>query len=312
MIKDLLRKSRKNLHMLLVWNEYRRIKEKVQFHKFSDEEFIKKLYKEKLGKELNLKEPKTFTEKLNWIKLYYRNPLMVKCADKYKVREYIKDCGYENLLNPLVAVYENVAEIDYEALPEKFVLKGTHGSGWNIICTDKKKLNTKMYSRIMRSWLKQNIYYSGREWVYDEIKPRIVCEKYIETNGEDLKDYKIFCFSGEPTYIQVDGERYTAHKRVYYNTNWERQEFQYGDYGITYEAQKPEMLEKMLKIAKDLSQPFQFARVDLYNVKGMIIFGEITFFPDAGFAKFTPKEMDERMGMLLKLPKVNNIVSEKK
>lgn len=304
-IKEFLRKSRKNTYILLLWNRYRRIRELCVYHIMDDQKFIKRTYKKRLCKEVNLENPMTFTEKLNWLKLNYRNNLMEQCADKYSVRKYVSECGFDYLLNPLLGYWDNVNDIDVLELPEKFVLKASHGSGWNIICTDKSKLNMKLYKKIMKCWLKTNIYYSGREWVYSNIQPRIICEKYIETNGMDLKDYKIFCFSGKPKYIQVDGDRFTEHKRVYYDTNWNKQNFQYGEYGTEYIAEKPIKLDEMLSISKKLSAPFPFARVDFYNINNKIIFGEITFFPDAGFAKFTPDEMDLEMGKLLELPNKN-------
>lgn len=304
-ITDYLRNAKnKNLFLNYVWNEYRRYKEKRRFEKISDEQAILNLYTERFGRTPDLNNPESFTEKMQWLKLYYRDPLMAQCADKYAVREYIETCGYKEILNPLIAVFDSVDEIDYSKFPDKFVLKGTHGSGWIVLCKDKAKLPVKKYNRIMKSWMKQNIYYSGREWVYDKIPHRIICEKYIEASEPDgdLRDYKIFCFSGEPKCIQVDGQRFSNHQRAYYDLAWNKLPFQYGNYGKDYEAGCPDSLNKMLEIARKLSEPFPFARVDLYNVDNKIIFGEITFFPDAGFAKFDPPEMDLILGKILKLP----------
>lgn len=301
--KELRNWKNNNLFGSYLWNEWRRIREQVIYKRKSDEDFICELYQKRTGKTLNLYNPETFTEKLQWMKIHHKDPLMSICADKYGVREYVKGKGLECILNPLIAIYDSVDEIDYSVLPDKFVLKGTHGSGWIVLCKNKNELDIKGYNRIMRSWLKQNIYYSGREWVYNDIPHRIVCEEYIDSKGDDLRDFKIFCFGGKPIYIQVDGDRFSSHKRAYYNLDWEKMPFQYGDYAKDYTADKPENLDEMLKIAEVLSEPFPFSRIDLYNVEGRIIFGEITFFPDAGFANFDPPETDYEIGKLFELPK---------
>lgn len=165
-IKWARKEKNRNLALLYIWNEWRRHKEKYLFQKNDDKTVTSKMYEKKLGHSLDLENPKLFTEKLNWLKLFYRDPLMTQCADKYGVRAYVQSCGLESILNPLVGVYEDVNDIDFDSLPNMFVLKGTHGSGWNIICKDKSSLDIKRYKRIMKSWLKQNTYYSGREWVY--------------------------------------------------------------------------------------------------------------------------------------------------
>lgn len=301
--QELRKWKNSNLFGSFLWNEWRRIREQVIYKQKSDEDFICELYKKRTGKTLNLNNPETFTEKLQWMKIHHKDPLMSICADKYGVREYIKEKGLECILNPLIAVYDSVDDIDYSVLPDKFVLKGTHGSGWIVLCKNKSELDVKSYNRIMRSWLKQNIYYSGREWVYNDIPHRIVCEEYIDANGDDLRDYKIFCFGGKPTYIQVDGDRFSSHKRAYYNLDWNKMSFQYGGYAKDYAVDRPEKLDEMIRIAEILSQPFPFSRIDLYNIEGRIIFGEITFFPDAGFANFDPPEADYEIGKLFELPR---------
>lgn len=301
-ISVLKKKKNNNKTFLLLWNEFRRIKDLIRYQFVSDEKFISKMYFKQHKRFPNLVTPSVFTEKIQWLKINYRNTLISQCADKYAVRDYVKECGLTNILNPLIAVYNSAEEIDYSILPNKFVLKGAHGSGWNIICKDKNSLDIPKTNRLIKSWLKQNLYYSGREWVYKEIPHRIVCEKFIESNEEDLKDYKIFCFSGKPKYIQVDGDRFIEHKRAYYDLNWNRQDFQYGGYAEGYKVKRPEKLNEMLSIAEKLSKPFPFSRIDLYNIGSKIIFGEITFYPDAGFATFEPSEIDQIMGNLLVLP----------
>ncbi len=302
-IKQWLRNSRKkSFFMLWLWNEWRRNREKGYAKKYTDEEFIKKAFKSNYGFEPNLENPKRFNEKMCWLKLHYRTPLHTKCADKYGVREYVKECGYEHLLNELVGIWDNVNDININELPNKFVFKATHGSAWNVICKDKSKFKFKKWKPIMKSWLKQNPFYSGREWPYKNIKPRIICEKFLDANGDDLRDYKIFCFNGEPKYIQVDGERFTNLQRAFYDTNWIKQDIQCCGLPKDYTADKPKSLEQMLEIAKKLSAPFPFARVDLYNFGETIIFGEITFYPDCGLCVYDPDEVDFIWGEMVELP----------
>ena len=197
---------------------YDKFKEFYYRHVISDEELIRKKFKKRLGREVDLENPIKFNDKLQWLKLNWHDPVATKCADKYEVREIIKEKIGEEYLNELIGVYESVDEINIDELPEKFVLKGTHGSGFNIICKDKNELNWDLEFKKMRRWLKNNYYLSNREWVYRDIKPRIICEKYLEEfeTGE-LRDYKIFCFNGEPKVIEVDFDRFKNHKRNFYD-----------------------------------------------------------------------------------------------
>ena len=177
----------------------------------------------KTGRKLNLKSPKRFTEKLQWYKLYYRDPLMTQCADKYNVREYIAQKGYEDILIPLYGVYESADEIDFNILPNSFVLKTTNGSHTNIICKDKSKLDIKKTVKILNNWLEKRSAKLGREWAYYDIKPRIICEKYLrdKTNKFDgINDYKFICFNGEAKYVWVDVNRYIEHRRNFYDIHW--------------------------------------------------------------------------------------------
>ena len=300
MIKN-IKSIKKNPWILWIWNERRRINGNKEYNKISDEEFIKQLYKNAFGKELNLDNPTTFNEKLNWLKLNCKNPIATKCADKYEVRQYIKEKGYSEILNDLLGVYESVEEIDINKLPDKFVLKATHGSGWNLIVKDKNKLNWTAWKLIMKSWLKQNFYYYGREYVYKNIKPRIICEKYLEDSNQELLDYKIYCFNGTPKFIQIDVDRFTNHTSNYYDTYWNEMSFQYDDENSGRVIEKPKNLDRMLDIAKVLSKEFEHVRVDFYEVDGRLYFGELTFFTASGTAKFNPEEYDEKIGGWLEL-----------
>jgi len=269
-----------------------------------DNIYLKLRYKYYTGKKLNLKNPQTFNEKLQWLKLYDRNPLYTKLVDKYEVRKYIAETIGKEYLIPLIGVYNNVEEIDWESLPNQFVLKCTHGSGANIICSDKSKLDIEDAKKKLKKWMKKNWYWFGREWAYKNVRPRIVCEKYmVDESGTELKDYKIFCFNGEPKLIQVDYNRFSGHKRNLYDINWN-----YLPVSIKYPSYpniiitKPKKLKEMLELARLLSKDYPHVRVDFYYVNNKIYFGEMTFYHGSGFEKFIPKEFEFKMGNLLKLP----------
>ncbi len=271
----------------------------------SDKTAIRARFRKKLGRDLNFEKPKTFNEKLNWSKLYDRNPLMTQCADKYAVREFIQKKIGGRILNELYGVWDNVDEIEFDSLPKSYVLKATHGSGWNIIVKKNSNLNRCEAKRKLKKWLKTNHYNRlSREWVYKNIQPKIICEKYLEDENGQLPDYKFHCFHGNPRLIQVDLDRYTHHKRILYNPEWEKCNFQWGDYPYEKEmtVPPPACLKDMLEISRVLSRGFPFVRIDLYDVKGSPFFSEIGFQPDAGFAKFTPEHWDAEFGKLLELP----------
>ena len=266
---------------------------------YDDETAVKKFFKKKTGYELNLDNPQTFSEKMNWYKLNGRNPLMAKCADKVAVRDYIKEKGYGDMLNEIYGVYDKVSEIDIDALPDKFVLKAAHGSHMNVIVTDKNKVNWRQQKMLMSTWLKQDIYWPGREWVYKDLPRRIVAEKYLEDNSGELKDYKFFCFNGKPCYLQYDVGRYNGnHYRNYYDMDWNfinvRDDTQ-SNSEIPLEIDEIELL-KMKEISKDLSNPFQMVRVDFYFCNNRIYFGELTFFHNGGIGYFNPAEFDCVLG----------------
>ena len=256
------------------------------------------------GEKLELDNPKTFNQKLQWYKLFYRDPLMVQCADKYSVREYIKNKGYEHLLVPLYGAYENADEINFSELPNSFVLKTTNAMGTNIIVKDKSKINEDNIKKELNKWLKKTplqIWF-GREWAYEQIKPRIICEEFIDSNGEDLIDYKFHCFNGTPEVIQVSMERETNLKVNYYDTEWNSIKARQNYPNKTGIVEAPPKLKEMLKIAAEFAEDFPYVRVDFYNIKEKIIFGELTFYSSAGFSKFSPNDLNQYMGELFTLP----------
>jgi hypothetical protein len=271
----------------------------------SDKRIMEMSYYSLFGKRLNLKNPNTFNEKLQWLKINNRNHLITTCADKYSVREYIEQKKLSHILNELYGVYENISEIDISKMPNSFVLKATHGSGWNIICKDKNQINWENEFEKINDWLNTNYYYLGREWAYKNIKPRLIFERYlIDENGEPPKDYKFFCFNGQPKVVQVDLERFKEHKRNMYNMNWELLEFEYSYKSSKEIIEKPYNFNSMIEIAKVLSEDFPFVRVDLYNIDGEIYFGELTFYPENGQGKFAPEEYDYVIGSELDLTKI--------
>lgn len=256
---------------------------------------------------LNFKNPITFSAKINYLKLYNRNPLYSNLVDKFEVRNYVGDkIGYE-YLNKLIGVYESVEEIDFRILPESFVLKATHGSSWVIVCEDKQWLDKNLAIKRMQSWLNSDFYKMWGEWVYKNVKPRIICECFLSNENEiSLLDYKFHCFNGEPKFIQVDLDRAAEHERNFYDLEWKRLPF-----GLCYpqaerDIKKPKQLNLMINLAKKLSADFEFVRVDFYVVDEKVVFGELTFYPGNGLELFSPKKYDEIFGKHLKLKAVCN------
>lgn len=270
---------------------------------YSDFTAVCRYYKRVSGKKVNLQTPETFSEKLQWLKLYNRNPLKELCADKYDVRQYVTDCGYAHLLNEIYGSWDNVDDIKLSELPERFVLKGAHGSGFNLIVKDKKKINWFAWKWVMRSWLWQDIYWSGREWVYKNLKKRIIAEKFLEDAYGELRDYKFFCFNGKPAFMQLEVGRYSNNNtRNFYDLSWQLLPFgKELPHNPDIHVEKPAMFDEMVEIAEKLAQPFDFVRVDLYQVYDKIYFGELTFFPAGGAPDFVPSEYDQIVGKMLEL-----------
>jgi len=273
-------------------------------HVIPDKIFLSFYYKAVFGKKLDLNNPRTFNEKLQWLKLYDRRTEYSTYVDKYEVRSYIAETIGDQYLIPLLGVYNDVDEIDWDKLPNQFVLKCTHGSNSNIICPDKSKLDIESSKSQLKKWMKKNWYWFGREWPYKNVKPRIICEKYmVDESGKELKDYKVFCFSGEPKLIQVDFDRFTDHKRNIYDTNWNLLPVE-----IKFPSDKsrvinkPVKLEDMLKFARILSKDYPHVRVDFYSIGEEIYFGEMTFFHGSGFERILPEEFNVEMGKWIKLP----------
>jgi len=272
----------------------------------SDETAVKKYYRKRSGgQELDLNNPQTFSQKQQWYKINIKDPLMQQCADKYAVRKYIEYQGYSYLLNDLLGVYTDANEIDLSVLPDRFVIKAAHGSGFNIIVKDKTRLNWRQTKLMLNSWLHQNIAWGGREWVYKDMPRRLIIEKYLEDETGELRDYKFFCFNGTPRFMQLEVGRYTEHNtRNFYDMQWNLMPFgKELPHNPNIDVPKPQMFDEMKKIAAELCSPFQFVRVDLYQVGGKVYFGELTFFPAGGAPDFVPAEYDRIVGEMWELKK---------
>lgn len=268
-----------------------------------DELYLKIVYGLIFKKKLDLDTPKTFNEKLQWLKLHDRQPQYTTMVDKYEAKKYVAGKIGEEYIIPTLGVWDSFDNIDFGRLPDQFVLKCTHDSGGLVICKDKSRFDVQAAKEKIEQCLKRNFYWLGREWPYKNVKPRIIAEKYMtDESGVELKDYKVFNFDGEPKLIQVDYDRFVEHKRNLYGTDW-----QYIEVSIQYptdaghQIDKPKQLEKMLQMARRLSAGIPHVRTDFYCIDDKIYFGELTFYHESGFGKFTPESFGEEMGKWLKL-----------
>ena len=261
-------------------------------------ELVKEDFFRTFGTELNLVSPQTFSEKIQWRKLYDNNMSYSKLTDKYTVREWIRGKIGEQYLIPLLGVWERAEDIDFDTLPKQFVLKTNNASGTNIIVRDKKELNINETREMLNYWLQLPFWAASGEEHYKAISPKILAETLISmADSEDLPDYKFFCFHGEPCYCQIDVDRYHGHKRVIMSMDWQQEEWSMDEF-LRYKGtiEKPLNFEKMIELARKLSEGFSFVRVDLYNVNGTIYFGEMTFTPGSGLEHISPPDYDLILG----------------
>ncbi|MCD8382669.1 MAG: glycosyltransferase [Clostridiales bacterium] len=265
---------------------------------------LKEWYYQKTGQTLNLEHPRTYTEKIQWLKLHDSTPLKGELSDKYLVRNYVKQKIGEEYLVPLLGVWDRAEDIPFDALPVRFALKATHGSGWNIIVHDKSSLNVADARRKLNEWLQTNFaFYAGLELHYGYIKPRIIAEEYIENSGGDIDDYKVFCFDGKPRYILFITGRHTHMEKAVYDTDRNRMPFLDGGRPLERDVSKPAFLSKLLSLAEALSQGFIHVRVDFYCLNsGQLKFGEMTFTPTSGRSLWEPAEYERILGDLIHLP----------
>lgn len=265
-----------------------------------DKTMLQLQYRVKFGRNLNLESPERFTEKIQWYKLNYKNPLMPKCSDKYMVREYVQEKGLGHILTDLHGVFERPEDINLAELPDKFVLKLSNGSGTNLICADKSRLVEAEVIRDFKQYLFKVKANLGREWPYMQTKPVIIAEQLLEDEthiNNAVNDYKIFCYDGKPEYVICISDRYSDRcNHLVYDTQWNKILVASEGARIEEDAPKPENLQEMLDIAAKLSEDFPYARIDLYSLKNRIYFGEITFYPWSGYMEFEPDEFDFTLG----------------
>ena len=279
----------------------------IAFLKFTgsnDEKISKLQYFQKNGVYPDLKKPKEFMEKTQWLKLFYYTEKYGKYVDKYEVRSYVEDKIGSKYLNEIIGVYDSVSQINFNNLPKQFVLKGTHGSGYNIIVKDKSKLDLNKTKKKLNQFLSDNYYYKFRELIYKDVQPRILIEKYIsEIDSDSLIDYKFHCFHGEPKYVFVQKTTSNGIKKGFYDLNWKKvMPEKYVSSFSEVEFDKPANFDEMIEVAKKLSEVFIFLRVDLYSIENKIIFGELTFFSTAGNIRSSIERFNIEFGDLIKLP----------
>lgn len=297
-VSEYLKKMRKNSYIVFLSLARRGL---LDF--LPDKIYLKLIYRARIGKRLNLQAPKSYNEKLQWLKLYNRKPEYTSFVDKYAVREYIaKSIGKEYLFD-LIGVWESVEEIDFNSLPQQFVLKCTHDSGGVVICKDKDHFDVEAAKSKLEVLMNTDYYLQHREWPYKNVVRRIIAEKYmVDESGSQLKDYKFFCFDGEPKALYVASDRYVDTRFDFYDMEFNHLDVVNGHSNSCKPISKPERFEEMIEISRKLSKGFPHVRIDLYNINGRVYFGEMTFFHMSGFSPFYPEEYDKLFGEWLLLP----------
>lgn len=267
---------------------------------------IRKMFYRRVGYKLDLNSPKTYNEKLQWLKLYWHHPMMTVLVDKYAVKSYVAKHIGEQFVIPTLGVWEDVNDIDWDSLPDQFVLKCTHDSGGLILCQDKSKLDKNAAKKKLKKCLSRNFYYSCFEWPYKDVKPRIIAEPYMsDPNSGELNDYKFFCFGGEvkAMYIATDrNKRDTEVKFDFFDKDFNHLPIRQGHPNSLFDINRPSCFEVMRTLASKLSKGFPHVRVDFYEIEGQVYFGEMTFFHNAGWVRFDPQEWDYIWGSWLTLP----------
>lgn len=281
------------------------------YNNLDDETYLKRQYKACMGKELNLINPQTFNEKLQWLKLHDRKSEYTTMVDKYAVKKYVADIIGEEYIIPTLGVWDDPDDIDFDKLPNQFVLKCNHNSGTGMcICKDKSKLDIVKVKRDLRKGLKEDYYLTGREWAYKNVKRKIIAEKYMidkyDYNDLGLIDYKFFCFNGIPKFAYVAqgaAKEYKSNINMM-SLNWTLMPFQRTDHPqFNSIPKKPITFDKMIAFSKKLAKKTTFVRVDFYEINSKLYFGELTFCPGSGYIPFAPADWDCKLGSWLELPK---------
>lgn len=288
---------------------YWKLEKHISFDWMSDKAFIKMKYRAAMDKKLNLKNPKTYNEKLQWLKLYDRNPLYTKLVDKYEVKKIVADRIGDQYIIPTLGVWDRFDDIDFDALPDQFVLKCTHDSGGLVIVTDKSKLDRKAAKKKIETALAANFYKKCREWPYKNVPPRIIAEQFmIDDELGELKDYKFFCFNGEPKYLFIASDRNKGRQEVkfdYFDIDFNRLPLRQAAHpNSTYPIERPKKYEEMVRLASQLSKGIPQVRIDMYEVNGQVYFGEYTFFHHGGMVPFIPEQYDYIWGEQIVLPDI--------
>lgn len=277
------------------------------FRLLPDKLYLKLKFRLIFKKKLSFENPSTYNEKLQWLKLYDRKPDYTKMVDKYEVRKYIEDKIGEEYLIPILGVYDSFDDIDFDELPDQFVLKPNHTSGNVYICKDKFKIDYVKLKKEVDEWLQREYYWIHREWPYKNIKPKIICEKFmVDESGFELKDYKYFCFNGDPKAMFIATDRGIDTRFDFYDMQFNHLPFMQHYKNGTKKINKPAGFDEMFTLAKLLSHGIPHVRVDFYDINGKIYFGELTFYHFSGFVKFEPHKYDKIFGDWLELPKVSN------
>ena len=270
----------------------------------SDEAYLKCLFRHHMGYDLNLKNPQTYSEKLQWLKLHDVHEEYSQLVDKYEVKEIIRERIGDEYIIPTLGLYNSFDEINFDSLPNQFVLKTTHDSGGVYVCPDKTKLDIMAARKKIEDSLHSNYYEKFREYPYKNVKPRIIAEQYmVDESGTELKDYKFYCFNGICKMILIASDRHIGNVKMdFFNPEFIHLNIKWGHPWSTHEIKKPDNFDKMLEISQVISQDMPHARVDLYNISGKIYFGELTFFPTSGLTPFESREWDYKLGEYLALP----------
>lgn len=278
--------------------------------KLSDEEFIRRLYKIRIGKELNLESPQTFNEKMQWLKLYNRKSIYTTMVDKCAVKKYVSEVLGRQYVAKQFGCWEKYEDIDFEHLPNQFVLKTTHGCGGMLICKNKESTDFSQYSNLFQNTLNDNYFYHCREWPYKNVKPQIIAEELlIDDEQENLPVYKFFCFSGEPFLAQViQNDKHINETIDYVDMDWNILNIRQNYPNSRKPLKKPDCLKEAIEVCRTLTKGIPFVRCDLYIIKNKIYFSEFTFYSDAGFEKFHPRKWDLILGNLINL---NDIMQSK-